>query len=194
MNAPESPSWLSQQAAVASRNVAQNDRTKAIRELELQTWAIAFETVLERMSEGVPFDTICKEYQPPPPVAPLSPARVRAWIFSNERRRNAYITAKAIGAEAVEDDLIRISDGIKPDGTASLDDVARSQLRIKTRQWLLQVWNRDGYGDVKKVEQTTTTRVDTSSLPTDELRSRLLNALGVIDVFPETVEDGDTGE
>ena len=202
MNAPDAPAWLSP----PPRSVAApgNDRSKAVRDLEVQTWTIAFETILERMSEGVPFDTICKEYPTPPAVAPLSPARVRAWIFSNERRRNAYNTAKAIGAEAVEDDLLRIADGLRPDGSASLDDVPRSQLRIQTRKWLLQVWNRDRYGDVKKVEQTTTTRLDASTVPTDELRSRLLRSLGVIGGESNVLEgdwseggenaEGDTGE
>jgi hypothetical protein len=188
MNAPEPPTWL-----MPPQSVAKNDRSKAVRDLEVQTWAIAFETILERLSEGVPFDTICKEYH-----APLSPARVRTWIFSNERRRNAYVAAKAIGAESVEDDLLRIADGLRPDGTASLDDVPRSQLRIQTRKWLLQVWNRDRYGDVKKVEQTTTTRLNASAIPTDELRSRLLRSLGVdtstVEDADYSMEAGDTGE
>jgi hypothetical protein len=182
MNAPD---WL---APPPSSTVVPNDRTKAVRELEVQTWTIAFETILERMSEGTPFDTICREYSVPPNTQSLSPARLRTWIFANEKRRNAYLAAKAIGAEAVEDDLLRIADGLRPDGTASLDDVPRSQLRIKARQWLLQVWNRDRYGDTKRIEQTTTTKVDASTIPTDELRSRILRALNV-DVVD--VEDGE---
>jgi len=191
MNAPEAPDWLA-----PPQPVVKNDRSKAVRDLEVQTWTIAFETILERMSEGVPFDTICKEYPTPPSVTPLSPARVRAWIFSNERRRNAYMAAKAIGAEAVEDDLLRIADGMRPDGSASLDDVPRSQLRIQTRKWLLQVWNRDRYGDVKKVEQTTTTKIDASNVPTEELRSRLLRSLGVDvgDIEDADYSMGSTGE
>jgi hypothetical protein len=175
-----------------------NDRAKAVRALEIQTWTIAFETILEKMSEGLPFDQICKDYQTPANTPVLQPARVRAWIFANERRRNAYLVAKSIGAEAIEDDLLRISDGLRPDGSVSLDDVPRSQLRINTRKWLLGVWNRDRYGDVKKVESTMTSRIDPSLLPTDDLRSRLLQNLGLLgDESGQSVFDqgeGDTGE
>ena len=164
--------------------------SSAIKELEIQTWHIAFESILEKMSEGIPFDMACKSYNVPATVAPLSPARIRTWIFSNPKRKNAYTVAKLIGAEAVEDELLRISDGLRPDGSASLDDVPRSALKINTRKWLLTVWNRDKYGDVKKVEQTTTTRVDHSSLSTAELRTKLLQSLGM-DV--DTLSDEATG-
>lgn len=169
--------------------------SKEVRELEIQTWHIAFETILEKMSEGMPFDRIVREYQTPSTVPPLSPARLRTWIFSNQKRKQAYVVAKALGAEAVEDDLLRISDGLRPDGTASMDDVPRSTLRINTRKWLLTVWNREKYGEVKKVEQTTTTKLDASSLSTAELRAKLLRSLGMdaedalFDLSPDPDDD-----
>ncbi len=89
------------------------------------------------------------------------------------------VTAKAVGAEAVEDELIRISDGRLEDGGASPDDVSRSQLRINTRKWLLQVWNRKRYGDVKTVESHSTTRFDVSSASSAELQRRVLESLGL---------------
>ena len=150
---------------------------QALIDLEKQSFEIAFETALERLADGMTLSTFCAEY--PSPLEPLSAVRFRTWIFKDAHHRSAYMTAKAIGAETVEDDLIRIADGLRPDGSASLDDVPRSQLRVQTRKWLLQVWNRRRYGDVKQIEQTTTTTVDISSLSTEELRSRLLKSLGM---------------
>jgi hypothetical protein len=42
------------------------------------------------------------------------------------------------------------------DASDSLEDVARSTLRINTRKWLLGVWNRKRFGDVKQIEQNVT--------------------------------------
>lgn len=152
------------------------DVGKLTRELEEQTFAIAFEVFLDKMASGTPLDTICREYH-----LPISPPKFRLWVYRDKKRKAAYLVAKALGAEAVEDELLRISDGIKADGTASLDDVARSTLRIQTRKWLLQVWNRRKYGDVKHIEQTTTTRVDPSMLSTVELQQKIMAALGLED-------------
>lgn len=150
------------------------DLTPEMRELELQSFGIAFESVLETLAEGRSLDEFCRSYH-----TQLSPARFRTWIYRDRNRRNAYLAAKAVGAEAVEDELIRISDGTLADGSASPDDVSRSQLRINTRKWLLQVWNRKRYGDVKTVESHSTTRFDVSSTSSAELQRRVLESLGL---------------
>jgi hypothetical protein len=41
------------------------------------------------------------------------------------------------------------------------------------------VWNRERYGDVRKIEQTTTSRIDPGTLSTPELQQKLLEALGI---------------
>jgi len=150
------------------------DLTPEMRELELQSFGIAFESVLETLAEGRSLDEFCRSYH-----TQLSPARFRTWIYRDRNRRNAYLAAKAVGAEAVEDELIRIADGTLADGSASPDDVTRSQLRINTRKWLLQVWNRKRYGDVKTVESHSTTRFDVSSTSSAELQRRVLESLGL---------------
>lgn len=93
-------------------------------------------------------------------------------------RKRAYYAAKAVMAEQIEDDLLRISDGMAPDGTPSLSDVQRDTLRINVRKFILQVSNRERYGDVKKIEQTTTTRFDPTSASTMELQRKVLESLG----------------
>ena len=152
------------------------EQSRAIRELDIQTWTIAFETVLEKMADGTPFDTICREYH-----LPIQSSRFRTWIFANDKRRNAYMMAKAIGAEAMEDELVRIADGLAADGSPSIDDVARSNLKIETRKWVMKANNRKRYGDMKHIEQTTTTTtsVDVRTLSTEELKKMILRSAGV---------------
>ena len=145
-----------------------------VRELERQTFDIAFESVLEAAAAGTTLEEFCRTYH-----VRLSPSRFRTWIWQNARRRNAWLAAKAVGAESIEEELVRIADGIAADGSPSPADVQRSQLMINTRRWLLTVHNRERYGDVRKVEQTTTTRIDPSSLSTPELQAQLLAALGI---------------
>lgn len=151
------------------------EANRANRALMLQSFEIAFESILEHISNGQPLEQFVREYHTKLPVASL-----RAWIYRDPKRKNAYLVAKAIGAEAIEDELIRISDGVKADGSASLDDVARSKLRIDTRFRLLQVWNRKRYGDVKQVNTTSTTTLDVANMTSEEINRRILESMGVV--------------
>ena len=59
--------------------------------------------------------------------------------------------ALEIAAETVSAQILEIADA-----EDSLEDVARSTLRINTRKWLVGVWNRKRFGETKQVEQTIT--------------------------------------
>lgn len=146
----------------------------ALLELERQSFEIAFESALEYLSDGRTLHQFCLEYH-----QPLSPVRFRQWMFQKERTKQAYLVAKALGAEAVEDDLIRIADGIDPQGNPIPEDIQRSNLKINTRKWLLGVWNRKRYGETKQIEQTVTQTVDVSMMSTNDLRQRILSNLNI---------------
>ena len=137
-----------------------------------QTFAIAFETMLERVAGGYALDAAVREYH-----TPIDTTRFRTWVYRDNKRKSAYLMAKAVGAEAVEDQMLRIADGLDPDGNATIEDVARSTLKIGTRKWLLGVWNRKRYGDTKHVEQVTTSRFDVGSMSKDDLQHYILNSL-----------------
>lgn len=162
----------------AVRPLPTHTQSSEMLELEKQTFAIAFESALEQIASGTTLAIFCATYH-----SPLPAGRFRAWMFRDSKRKQAYLAAKALGAEAIEDELLRISDGLRADGSPMPDDVNRNTLQINTRKWLLQVWNRRRYGDVKHIEQTTTTKVDVSSLGTEELRAKVLHSLGFGDEF-----------
>lgn len=151
--------------------------TPEMRKLELQTFPIAFESILESLADGRPFSDACQDYNSP--LLALHPTRFRTWIFRDEKRRNAYHMAKAMGAESIEDEMIRIADGIDANGNPTIDDVQRSKLMVDTRKWVLQVNNRRKYGDVKHIEQNITSTTSIADLTTDDLRQRLLRSLGM---------------
>lgn len=192
MNEQVMPSFLVDQFPVIDpkeRERAEQLARQAKRELMEQSFDIAFETILERTSNGEPLDRIAREYHTHLPIAAL-----RTWIYKDQKRKNAYMVAKAIGAEAIEDELIRISDGVKADGTPTLDDVGRSTLRIKTRQWLLEKWNRKRYGDVKHIDTTNRTTLDVATMTSDEINRRIMEGLGIAldpDETPSTIFDND---
>lgn len=145
-----------------------------LRELEKQTFSVAFESALEHVASGSTLSSFCREYH-----TRLSEARFRAWIRADPRRRSAYEEASAIWADVTADQLIRISDGIDPEGNPSPNDVQRSQLQIGTRKWLMAKRYADRYGDLKRIEQTTTTRFDPSTATAAQLQQQLLEALGL---------------
>jgi hypothetical protein len=74
------------------------------------------------------------------------------WIMKDPERKRRFREAQEIGAESVADELIDIADGTTPEGASLPEDVARSKLRIETRQWMLKTWNRSRFSDSKTVD------------------------------------------
>lgn len=77
--------------------------------------------------------------------------RLLAWINRDEGRKARYREAQELGAEVVADQMLAIADAAD-----TIEDVQRSTLRINTRKWLLGVWNRKRYGEVRQVDQNIT--------------------------------------
>ena len=69
------------------------------------------------------------------------------WVRKDRNRLKRYENAQLLYAEQLGSELIEISDGV--DG---LEDVNRSKLRVESRKWLMYVYNKPRYGDVKTVE------------------------------------------
>jgi len=77
--------------------------------------------------------------------------RIITWIHRDEQRSQDYYKAREVGMDKLVDEIIDIADGVD-----SIEDVARSQLRISSRKWLAGVWNKKKFGDVKQVDTTVT--------------------------------------
>jgi len=99
--------------------------------------------VLERVSAGNPLTQALIDE-----VYEIDYATYLRWLLKDEDRKRRYYEAQEMGAEIVSHQLIDIADA-----SDTLEDVQRSTLRINTRKWLLGVWNRKRFGDVKQIEQ-----------------------------------------
>lgn len=99
--------------------------------------------VLERVAMGNPLTEALGDE-----VYDIDYATYLRWLLKDEDRKRRYYEAQEMGAEIVSHQMIKIADA-----DDSMEDVARSTLRINTRKWLLGVWNRKRFGDIKQIEQ-----------------------------------------
>lgn len=68
------------------------------------------------------------------------------WIHAREERKERFRSAKVIRTEIWASRLLKYS------LEDSMEDVARSRLKVDTLKWLLTKENRETYGDVKQVD------------------------------------------
>ena len=136
---PDTPAWLTQ---------TPDPQTDTANRLALrdQTFTNMFEWVIERVAEGMSLSSILKEDFRHTKFEGFS-----RWIHADDTRKNRYYEAQEIAAETVSAQILEIADA-----EDSLEDVARSTLRINSRKWLVGVWNRKRFGETKQVEQTIT--------------------------------------
>ena len=172
IEAPTLPNWLAPAPTLeGSLSVA-----SLRRENEQALFPALFERALDEIAGGNPLAQVVEEY----PIE-VSYTRLLSWIHRDEGRKARYFEAQVIGAEAVADQMIRISDA-----SDNLEDVQRSTLRINTRKWLLGVWNRKRYGETRQVEQTVLVDMGEAMA---EAMGRVNRARGeVIDVQPREIE------
>jgi len=151
----EVPDWMLQDNKTSS--------AVALRELTHTMYEASFEGFLEKIANGMILKDVLIEDNRKFPEA-----RYRTWIMKDPDRKRRYYEARAIGAGIVEDEMLRIADAVEN----PLEDVQRSALRIKTRQWLLQVWDRERYGEKRQVEVTKGPAMDENHLT--QLAQRLI--------------------
>lgn len=124
---------------------------RAKKELTLMRFEHSLDTVLAHIARGNPLTAALEDYP-----FEFEYAKYLAWLLRDEDRKRRYYEAQEIGAEVVAQQMLAIADA-----EDSVEDVARSTLRINTRKWLLGVWNRRRFGEVKQIEQNVT--IDLSS-------------------------------
>ncbi len=104
-----------------------------------------FEHALEDIAGGRPLSRVVSD-----DPRGFSYSKFLNWIHADEERKKRYYAAQAIGADAIADEVLSIADA----ENNPLEDVQRSTLRINTRKFLLGVWNRKRYGEVKQIDST----------------------------------------
>ena len=127
----ELPSWMTPAPSVAPK-----------KELAEKQFEIFFETVLNKIAQGINLKEILRDDQ-----RDFDYTQLLRWIHKDPQRKSRYYEAQEIGSEMIAAEILEIADG--QDG---LEDVQRSKLRIDSRQFLIKTWNRKRYGDVKTLE------------------------------------------
>lgn len=116
--------------------------------------------ICERLSQGIPLTTICREAKETDPTFP-APRTVRLWEAENQEVAAAIARAREAGQEALFEQCLEIADDEAHDWELSkkgevTNEVAigRAKLRVWTRMELLKRLNPKKYGDKQQVEHT----------------------------------------
>lgn len=125
-------------------------------------YPLILDSVLDHVASGEPVKTW---FQRDP--RDLDYSRFLRWVRSNPERLQMYRDAQAAGAEVIFDQMLVISDA-----SDSLEDVARSTLRVNTRWKTLAVLDRDRFGEKKQIDQTITIDMGAAMMEARERVSR----------------------
>lgn len=169
------PQWLSvtsTESTTSDLTPAPTSNKQLTRELNETMYTAMFEHVLVKIAEGIPLKAILREDYRQPEYE-----HFLRWVHKDENRKSRYFEAQEVGAELIASELLEIADA-----DDSLEDVARSTLRINTRKWLLGVWNRKRFGETKQIEQHVTVDILAAmEAASERVRARSPN---VIDITP----------
>lgn len=144
----EIPEWL---VPIQTESHTPNPEPKAVAakpalELLHMTYENMFESLLVEISNGRPLKQVLNQ-----DVRRIEYEHLLRWIHSDETRKGRYQEAQELGTEMLASEIIEIADA-----EDSMEDVARSTLRINARKFVMGAWNRKRYGDIKQVEQNVT--------------------------------------
>lgn len=139
------PDWLTaqpQHTLAQPTPVEQAQRRRVTKELLLTTFEQTFERVLTEMAKGRTLKSVIVE-----DVRDLDYDAFWRWIKQDSMRYERYKEAKELRTEWWAGRIIEIAEA-----EDSIEDVARSKLKIDTYKWLMGADNRKQYGDTKQIE------------------------------------------
>jgi hypothetical protein len=134
------PDWLTTLAQPTQAVQAQ--RRRVTKELLLTTFEQTFERVLTEMAKGRTLKSVIVE-----DVRDLDYDAFWRWIRQDSMRYERYKEAKELRTEWWAGRIIEIAEA-----EDSIEDVARSKLKIDTYKWLMGADNRKQYGESRQIE------------------------------------------
>jgi hypothetical protein len=154
------------------------EHRKALKDLHITQFDIAFPTVLDKLSSGQTLTRIMKEYH-----ADLDAGMFVRWVKRDPERAKLYDEAMAYRTDLWADRMVEYSEG----GNDGLEDVQRSKLKVDTLKFLIAADNRKKYGSAVQVDGDVQTTI-TINAPWMS-KDRLSYVDQVQDVTPRQLED-----
>jgi hypothetical protein len=139
---PELPEWLIGTPVKEEKLIPTEEARKL---LEVQ-YSNMFNSLIDRVTMGESLKSALNE-----DTRKFDYALFLRWIFKNEKRRNLYYEAQAVGAEVKFSEILDLAEA-----KDSFEDIQRSSLRINTTKYHISVANRKRFGEVKQVEHSGT--------------------------------------
>lgn len=130
------------------------------------------EVVLDAVASAMPMANICK-------ATGLSKNAIIRWLESTPERAEAFARARAAAAHIYATDVVDIADEADEENPIAIQ---KAKLRINSRQWLAERWNRKDYGQAKAE-----VAISITGLHFEALRARTV-ADDVVDVTPKAIE------
>jgi hypothetical protein len=167
---PSVPDWLTPSHSVATATTPDPaDHRRATRALLDASFAAMFERVLTEMTKGRSLNAIVRD-----DLRDIEYDAFWRWIKRDPQRYERYKEAKELRTEWWAGRIVEIAEA-----EDSVEDVARSKLKIDTYKWLMGADNRKQYGDIKQVEVNQSISI-TAAL--EQARSRLLTDVTTVDI------------
>jgi len=101
-------------------------------------------------------------------------SRLMTWVHKDPTRKQQYYDAQEQGTEALVDKMMEIAQG-----DDSLEDIARSTLRVNTIKWVVSARNRKRYGDTKQLDANFTIDLGKAMIEASQRQSELVKTITI---------------
>lgn len=158
------PDWLIPQPTREQRAIIEQGRRDAIA-YQTAVFELILDDVLDHVARGEPVSTWFEK-----DPRRLDHAQFLRWVYKDKDRKNKYREAQIIAAEVTFDQILIIADA-----EDSMEDIARSTLRVNSRWKKLEVLDRDRFGQKKQIDQNVTIDLgDAMRLGEERARNRVI--------------------
>lgn len=158
------PDWLTGGAPAIQEKKLQPPSKRQIDSLTQEEFEAVFMTILERITQGGTLSSAIRAL----PVN-IDYNLFMRWMKSHPEKYTLYKEAKEFRTEFWAGEIVDIA---KADD--SLEDVARSKLKIDTLKWLMQADNRKAYAPTQQIDITSTSISITAALEQAQNRLKII--------------------
>lgn len=167
---PELPEWLLPTSPPSPRT------SKEALALEHAQYEIVFDTVMERMGEGVTMTAALQEFP-----HDIKRGKFRSWVMKDPARRELLEEAEKLLGDCLFEDFVEMNRKTGED----LIDLEAFKIKSQNLRWLLQVYNRKRFGDKQAISMEVNQTISiTGALQDAERRLQMVVDVTASEVTP----------